>query len=160
MLDSWNNIIFTPVKKQKQGTLRKKSAKKKELGRYKSGLEKSCADMLRDAKIKFVYETQEFLLVPKFKYDGVYHKMTPKSKGMTDRTGRDVLPIRYTPDFLAPDGSWIIETKGYTPSHHDFTMRWKLFLALLVNREEPLPALFICKNRFQIAEAIKIIKGL
>jgi len=78
---------------------------------------------------------------------------------LTDRTGRVVLPIKYTPDFVAKDESWIIETKGYTPSHHDFPMRWKLFLKYLSEREEPLPSLFICRNRQQIEEAIEIIKS-
>ncbi len=54
--------------------------------------------------------------------------MTPKKKEMTDRSGKAVLPIKYTPDFMAKDGSWIIETKGYLPSHHDFPMRWNFFL--------------------------------
>jgi hypothetical protein len=148
------------VKKKKQGTTKRKSAKKRHLGQYKSGLEKSCADMLRSAKVDFLYEQKEYVLQEKFRHEGVYHKMTLKSKDMADRTGNIVLSIKYTPDFVAPDNSWIIETKGFTPSHHDFTMRWKLFLKLLNDSDEPLPALFICKNNSQIEEAIHIIKNL
>ena len=146
------------MKRQKPGTTRRKSAKKRQLGKYKSGLEKSCADLLREAKIPFKYEEDEFVLVDKFRYDGTYHKMTAKKKILSDRSNSVVLPIRYTPDFVAKDNNWIIETKGYTPSHHDFAMRWKLFLKFLVERDEPLPMLFICKNKQQVTEAIEIIK--
>jgi len=85
--------------------------------------------------------------------------MTPKSKGLIDKTDKVVLPIKYTPDFVAKDGSWIIETKGYIHSHHDFPMRWKLFMDYLMKRDEPLPMLFICRNRRQIEQAIYIIKS-
>ncbi len=84
--------------------------------------------------------------------------MTAKKKDLSDRSNSVVLPIRYTPDFVAKDRSWIIETKGYTPSHHDFPMRWKLFLKHVTELGEPLPMLFICKNRQQIQQAIEIIK--
>jgi hypothetical protein len=147
------------VKRRKQGTTKRKSAKKKNLGRYKSGLEKTCADLLAESGIKFAYEETEFVLFEGFRYEGVYHKMTAKKKELTDRSGKAVLPIKYTPDFMATDGSWVIETKGYLPSHHDFTMRWKLFLRFLAERGVPLPKVFICRNRQQITEAIQIIKN-
>ncbi len=147
------------MKRRKAGTTRRKSAKKRQLGKYKSGLEKSCADLLRESKLPFNYEEKEYVLVDKFRFEGVYHKMTAKKKTLTDRSNSMVLPIRYTPDFVAKDGSWIIETKGYTPSHHDFPMRWKLFLKHLVELDEPLPMLFICKNTQQVVEAIEIIKN-
>jgi hypothetical protein len=94
----------------------------------------------------------------KFRYEGVYWKMTPKSKGLVDKTNKVVLPIKYTPDFVAKDGSWMIETKGFIHSHHDFPMRWKLFLRYLSDIGSPLPKLFICRNKTQIQEAINIIK--
>tara|TARA_R100001443_G_scaffold6828_4_gene15911 strand:- start:1888 stop:2343 length:456 start_codon:yes stop_codon:yes gene_type:complete len=147
------------MKRRKAGTTKRKSAKKRQLGKYKSGLEKSCADLLREEKIEFDYEKLEYVLVEKFRHQGVYFKMTPKAKEMKDRTGSVILPIKYTPDFVAKDRSWIIETKGYTPSHHDFTMRWKLFLKHLNDQDEPIPMLFICKNKQQVAEAIQIIKN-
>ena len=147
------------MKRRKAGTTKRKSAKKRQLGKYKSGLEKSCADLLREEKIEFDYEKLEYVLVEKFRHQGVYFKMTPKAKEMKDRTASMILPIKYTPDFVAKDRSWIIETKGYTPSHHDFTMRWKLFLKHLNDQDEPIPMLFICKNKQQVAEAIQIIKN-
>lgn len=148
------------MKRRKNGTSRRKTAKKRNLGKYKSGLEKTCADLLAESGIKFAYEEREFVLMDSFRYEGVYHKTTPKAKDLSNRSGKVVLPIKYTPDFVAPNGGWIIETKGYTPSHHDFPMRWKLFLQYLSQSEEDVPALFICRNRHQIEQAIEIIKDL
>ncbi len=147
------------MKRQARGTTRRKSAKKKELGKYKSGLEKTCGSLLSECGIDFDYEKREYELMPKFRYPATYWKMTPKSKGLIDKTDKVVLPIKYTPDFVAKDGSWIIETKGYIHSHHDFPMRWKLFMDYLMNRGEPLPMLFICRNRRQIEQAIYLIKS-
>ena len=146
------------MKRRKEGTSKSKTARKKNLGRYKSGLEKTCADLLVESGVSFDYEEHEFCLLEGFRYEGTYHKTTPKSKGLVDRSRKAVLPIRYTPDFVGVDGDWIIETKGYTPSHHDFPMRWKLFLKYLEMKGDPMPSLFICRNRKQIEEAIQIIK--
>ena len=147
------------MKRQTRGTSRRKSAKKKELGKYKSGLEKTCGSLLSESGLAFSYEEHEYELVSKFRYPAPYWKMTPKSKGLIDKTDKVVLPIKYTPDFVAKDGSWIIETKGYIHSHHDFPMRWKLFMQYLMERDEPLPMLFICRNRRQIEQAIYLIKS-
>ena len=62
-------------------------------------------------------------------------------------------------DFVAKDESWIIETKGYIPSHHDFPMRWKLFLKHLSDNYDKVPMVFICRNKHQIEQAIKVIKS-
>lgn len=148
------------MKRKTKGTPKRKSAKKRNLGKYKSGLEKTCADLLAESGLSFTYETHEYMLVDKFRYPGVYLKMTAKGKDLSDRTDRVVLPIKYTPDFVGPDGGWIIETKGYAPSHHDFPMRWKLFLKHLIDSGEPVPALFICKNKHQVEQAIVKLKEL
>ena len=148
------------MKRKTKGTPKRKSSKKRNLGKYKSGLEKTCADLLAESGLSFTYETHEYMLVDKFRYPGVYLKMTAKGKDLSDRTDRVVLPIKYTPDFVGPDRGWIIETKGYTPSHHDFPMRWKLFLKHLIDSGEPVPALFICKNKHQVEQAIVKLKEL
>lgn len=146
------------MKRNRGQTSKRKSAKKRELGRYKSGLEKQCADLLAESGIPFSYEEHEYVLMEKFRYEGVYWKMTSKSKEMSDRSNSVALPIRYKPDFIAKDESWIIETKGFLHSHHDFPMRWKLFMKYLTELDKPLPMLFICKNRQQVEHAISIIK--
>lgn len=133
-------------------------SEKRPLGKYKSGLEADAAKLLRSSGLDFDYEGVEFELMPAFTYGGEYHKFTPKSKNLVNRTGKKQFSINYTPDFVAKDGSWIMETKGYVHQRHDFPMRWKLFMNLLESRDEERPMLFICRNKSQVAEAIEIIK--
>jgi hypothetical protein len=83
--------------------------------------------------------------------------MTAKKKEMSDRSNSIQQPIRYTPDFVAKDGSWIIETKGYLPSHHDFPMRWKLFLKYIMDNDLNYDV-YLAKNRQQVDQAISEIK--
>jgi len=136
---------------------RKRSSKKKSLGKFKSAIEKYCSDSLRSAKIPFNYEEQEFMLMDKFRFENKYFKMTAKKKEMSDRSNSIQQPIRYTPDFVAKDGSWIIETKGYLPSHHDFPMRWKLFLKHIMDNDLNYDV-YLAKNRQQVDQAISEIK--
>ena len=147
------------MKRQRKTTKKRTSARKKQLGRYASSIEKYCADQLKEYGLAFDYEEHTFELMEKFRFPNKYFKMTAKGKEMTDRSGSVVLPITYKPDFVGRGHDWIIETKGYLPSHHDFPMRWKLFLKHLVELDEPLPMLFICKNTQQVVEAIEIIKN-
>tara|TARA_R100001510_G_C7656754_1_gene217164 strand:+ start:6999 stop:7451 length:453 start_codon:yes stop_codon:yes gene_type:complete len=144
------------MKKRKAGT---RPSRKKNLGKFKSGIEKYCNDQLRAAGLEFGYEEKEYLLMDKFRYPNRYLKMTAKRKDLTDRSNSIQLPIRYTPDFVAKDGSWVIETKGYLHSHHDFPMRWKLFLHHLVENNMDC-AVYIAKNRYQIDRVIEDIKSL
>ena len=86
--------------------------------------------------------------------------MTAKGKEMTDESGSVVLPITYKPDFVGRDHDWIIETKGYLPSHHDFPMRWKLFLRHLVGKDSKT-IVFLAKNSGQVDHAIQeILKSI
>lgn len=94
----------------------------------------------------------------KFRYPNRYLKMTAKRKDLSDRSGSMQLPIRYTPDFVAKDESWVIETKGYLHSHHDFPMRWKLFLRHLVDNKMDC-AVYIAKNKHQVDQVIADIKS-
>ena len=131
-------------KKQK----RSGKSKKKNLGKFKSAIEKYCSDSLKSAKIPFDYEEKEFVLMDKFRFENKYFKMTAKKKDMSDR---------YTPDFVSKDGSLIIETNGYLPSHHDFPMRWKLFLRYIMDNELNYDV-YLAKNRQQVDQAISEIK--
>jgi len=106
--------------------------------------------------LAFDYEEETFELMEKFKFPNKYFKMTAKGKTMSDRTNSTILPITYTPDFVGRDYKWIIETKGYLPSHHDFTMRWKLFLRYLVGMDSDY-IVFLAKNSGQVDQAIQEI---
>ena len=133
---------------------------KKTLGRYKSNLEKYCANQLHEYGLSFDYEEHEFVLIEGFRFPYRYLKMTNKAKMMSDRSNSKQLPIKYTPDFVGRDHDWIIETKGiYLTSHHDFPMRWKLFLRFLSMNELPY-GVYLAKNKGQVDQAIQdIIKS-
>jgi len=139
--------------KKKTRTTKRKSARKRNLGKYKSSIEKYCADQLREHGLAFDYEKDTFELMESFTFPNKYFKMTAKGKVMRDRSNSVVLPIKYTPDFVGRDRKWIIETKGYLPSHHDFTMRWKLFLKYLVAINSDY-IVFLAKNSGQVDQAI------
>lgn len=141
------------MKKTKSGT---KPRKKRNLGKFKSVIEQYCDEQLRKAGLDFRYEEKEYVLMEKFRYPKRYLKMTAKRKTLSDRSNSILQPIRYTPDFVAADESWVIETKGYLHSHHDFSMRWKLFLHYLVNNNMECDV-YIPKNKPQIDQVIEDI---
>lgn len=119
----------------------------------------SAAKVLRDMGLDFEYEPKEYPLSDSLRYEGIYYKMTPKGKTLLDKSSKLIQPIRYTPDFVCKDESWIIETKGWNKSNPDFWIRWKLFLSHLIEtRSDDLPMLFVCKNTKEVQEAAEIIK--
>jgi len=136
---------------------KRSSSKKKHLGKFKSSIEKYCSDRLRESGIPFSYEQKEFLLMDKFRFENKYFKMTAKRKDMSDRSNSIQQPIRYTPDFVCKNHTWVIETKGYLPSHHDFPMRWKIFLKHIMDNNLNYDV-YLAKNRQQVDQAISEIK--
>lgn len=148
------------MNRRRGGTPPRRSRRKRELGRYKSSLEKYCADQLREYGIAFNYEEVEYTLQESFRYEAVYWKMTTGKKDMTNRSNSIVQPIRYTPDFTGVKHNWIIETKGFTPSQHTFPIRWKMFLKHLDEAGAPYPALFMPKNKQQVDFTVQTIKKL
>jgi hypothetical protein len=141
-----------------QKKLKKKlKSKKKSLGKYKSSLEKYCSDKLRESGIAFTYEEDKFLLMDSFRFEHKYFKMTAKRKEMIDRSNSIQQPIRYTPDFVGKDSKWIIETKGYLPSHHDFPMRWKIFLKHIMDNKLGYDV-YLAKNNRQVDQCVLEIK--
>ena len=139
---------------------RKSSLKKKSLGKFASSIEKYCSNKLREAGIEFTYEETEFKLMESFRFEHKYFKMTNKKKLMSDRSNSVQQPIRYTPDFVCKDHTWIVETKGYLPSHHDFPMRWKLFLNYIMKNDLGYDV-YLAKNKQQVDQAItEILKSM
>lgn len=141
---------------------RKPTAKKKGHVRggkkLKSSLEAYCYDALRGAKLQFDYEEHKYYLMDGFKYEGVYHKATRGKDIMVDKTGKAVLGVTYTPDFVSEKHKFVIETKGWVPSQHTFTIRWKMFLHHMNDTGKGDWMLFIPRNRKQVDDAINIIK--
>ena len=135
---------------------RKRKVKKKSLGKYASGIEKYCATQLKENGIKFDYEEHTYELMDSFCFPHTYLKMTAKGKAMSDRTGKIQRSITYKPDFVSKRKDWVIETKGYLPSHHDFPMRWKLFMRHIVDNNLGC-SVFLAKNQAQVDQAIQEI---
>jgi len=138
-------------------TRKKLKPKKKSLGKFASAIEKYCSDKLRESGIAFSYESEQFVLMESFRFEHKYFKMTAKGKDMSDRTNSVQHPIRYTPDFVGKDSKWIIETKGYLPSHHDFPMRWKIFLKHIMDNKLGYDV-YLAKNKRQVDQCVLEIK--
>ena len=69
-----------------------------------------------------------------------------------------VRAITYTPDFIDPNGKWIIEVKGF--ANDVFPLKWKLFKNYLNQNSVPVPTLYLPKNQTQVKKTIELIKNL
>ena len=124
---------------------------------FASSLEAYCYSKLKENNIDFEYEGESFTVLPSFKFLGRYLASSPKKKELTDKTGKLVRAITYTPDFVSHENKFIIETKGFVPSNHSFPLRWKLFLAYLNDNDMGVYQVFLPKNQGQVDDLIKII---
>ena len=80
---------------------------------------------LQKAKIKSLYEQKKFILMKGFHFSNVC--VEPKKKDYIGITAI-VRDITYTPDFVDPNGKWIIEVKGF--ANDVFPIKWKLFKSI------------------------------
>ena len=81
--------------------------------KFASGLERYMYQALKKAKIKAAYEGATFEIVEDFMFDNASYERTANGKGEFKQRGRKkILPIKYTPDFICPNYSFIIECKG------------------------------------------------
>jgi|TARA_R110001583_G_C5588763_1_gene403587 hypothetical protein len=121
---------------------------------FQSLLEKKMYQLLHEQEIPVEYEEHSFtifdaLVYPQACYEGTAKKLYNK--------GSKVRSINYTPDFVDPNGKWIIETKGY--ANESFPLRWKLFKRHL--KENNLAyVLFMPRNKTQCLEVLELIKQL
>jgi hypothetical protein len=133
-------------------------AKKKDLGIYRSGLEKYCAEALKSNGLVFEYEPK-YVIMEGFNYPSTYFKSVPKQGLMVDRSDSKHLPITYKPDFLLPHNNIFIETKGFVRRNDSFPLRWKLFMKYLVDSGMGHFRLFIPSNQKQVDQIINFIKN-
>ena len=143
-------------KRNKKSKSKVKNAKKSTYdGKdFKSNLELYCYKLLKEAKIPVKYEEQTFIIFdaivyPQACYEGTTKKLYNK--------GSKIRPITYTPDFVDPNGKFIIETKGY--SNESFPLRWKLFKKHLKDNNHHY-VLFMPRNKKQVDEVVELIKQL
>ena len=123
--------------------------------KFRSKLELFTYRKLEEAKIKSLYEKKKFVLMQGFHF-GNRCVEPHKSKGYIDITTK-IRDITYTPDFVDPNGKWIIEVKGY--ANDVFPIKWKLFKHHLMDHGYDY-VLFLPKNQKQVLETIELIKEL
>jgi hypothetical protein len=121
---------------------------------FASTLESTMYKLLKESGIEAGYESQVYVLVDGFAYKEENWERTRKdSPEMSDK--RKAQPMRYTPDFVSPDESFVIEVKG-RPNER-FPVVWKLFKDLMNKRDKP-PVLFMPKSKVDCEQVIKILK--
>ena len=141
---------------KRKGRSKVKNAKKSTYDgkEFKSNLELHCYKKLKEAKISVKYEEITFtifdaIVYPQACYEGTSKKLYNK--------GSKIRPITYTPDFVDPNGKFIIETKGY--ANESFPLRWKLFKKHLKDNNHHY-VLFMPRNKKQVDEVVELIKQL
>ena len=116
-------------KSKKKGPVQSKKIKYDGIT-FASGLERYMYMALKKAKIKAEYEGDTFVLIPGFHFPNTSLERQRNGRGgFTNRGGRKIQAITYTPDFVGAD--FIIECKGR--ANEVFPMRWKLFKKYLVD---------------------------
>ena len=123
--------------------------------KFRSKLELFTYMKLEDAGIKSLYEKKKYILLQGFHYEAECYE-PDKRKGYVDNT-KKVRDITYTPDFVDPNGKWIIEVKGY--ANDVFPIKWKMFKNHLMQLDDP-PVLYLPKNQGQVLQTIELIKNL
>lgn len=120
---------------------------------FASGLEKYMYICLKKEKIKFVYEGETFELLPGFNFNSECYERQSNGKGeFTNRGGKKVLNIKYTPDFIGED--FIIETKGR--ANESFPLRWKMF-KYLMHLKNDKRTLYKPQNQSECQETTRLI---
>ena len=127
--------------------------------KFRSKLELFTYRKLEEAGIKALYEKEKFVLMEGFRYteDSIEPSNKKATKGQFINNTDKVRDITYTPDFVDPNGKWIIEVKGF--ANDVFPLKWKLFKHMLHHHDDP-PVLYLPKNQKQVLETIELIKEL
>ena len=121
---------------------------------FSSGLERYTYMALKKEKLFEGYENEMFTLIDGFTFSNECYSRTMSNKGdFTNRGGKKVLGIKYTPDFCGKD--FIIECKGF--ANESFPMRWKLFKLWLTQNQDGR-TLYKPSNQKQVDQTIELIK--
>ena len=127
--------------------------------KFRSKLELFTYKKLEEAGIKSLYEERKFVLMEGFRFeqDSIEPSNKRATKGEYINHADKVRDITYTPDFVDPNGKWIIEVKGF--ANDVFPLKWKLFKKHLQQIGNP-PILYLPKNQGQVLKTIELIKTL
>jgi hypothetical protein len=138
--------------KRKRGPVRSKKVTFDGI-QFASGLEKYMYIALKKAKIKAKYEGQTYVLQEGFMLENKSYERQSNGKGeMVNRGSKKILPIKYTPDFIAD--SFIIECKGR--ANESFPLRWKMFKNY-INKHMKHVTLYKPQNQKECDEVINLI---
>ena len=137
---------------------RVRNARKKEVDgiNFRSLLEVFCYRKLKESGIASEYETKKYVLFKGMHYGSNRYEDNGKT-GYKDKKDHKVRDITYTPDFIDPEGKWIIECKGF--ANERFPLKWKMFMKLLMEQDDP-PVLFMPRNQKQILQTVEMILEL
>ena len=137
---------------KKKGPVRAKRVRQDGIN-FASGLERYMYLALKKAKIKSVYEGQTYVLQDGFEFTNDCYEKQSNGKGeYKNRGNKKILPVKYTPDFVARD--FIIECKGR--ANESFPMRWKMFKKY-VNVNLPHVTLYKPQNPKECDKVIELI---
>ena len=127
--------------------------------KFRSKLELFTYKKLEEAGIKALYEKKKFVLMEGFRFEQESIEPSNKraTKGEYINNADKVRDITYTPDFVDPNGKWIIEVKGF--ANDVFPLKWKLFKNYLQQQGDP-PVLYLPKNQGQVLKTIELINQL
>ena len=130
------------IKRKKKGPVQAKKIKYDGIN-FASGLERYMYMALQKAKIKAIYEGKSYTLIEGFDFTSESYERQSNGKGdFTNRGNKRILPITYTPDFVADN--FIIECKGR--ANESFPIRWKLFKRYV---EQNMPGVTLYKPQNQ-----------
>ena len=139
--------------KRKKGPVRSKKVTFDGI-QFASGLEKYMYIVLKQAKIKAVYEGATFVLQEDFKFDVDSYERQANGKGdMINRGQKKIQNIKYTPDFVSD--SFIIECKGR--AKESFPIRWKMFKMYVKEYMEHV-TLYKPQNQKECDKVVELIK--
>ena len=123
--------------------------------KFASGLEVYMYKALKKAKIKAIYEGATFEIIEDFMFNNTSYERTANGKGEFKQRGRKkILPIKYTPDFICNNYTFIIECKGR--ANESFPLRWKLFKKYLTDNKL-YPRLYKPQNQKECDETTRLI---
>tara|TARA_B100000085_G_C18552449_1_gene516463 strand:- start:82 stop:441 length:360 start_codon:yes stop_codon:yes gene_type:complete len=115
--------------------------------------------VLKDIKAPFTYEGQTYVIVDGYYFPNESYEKTPSKKFLHNVGEKNILPIKYTPDFVDKQypPRFIIECKGHP--NDSFPLRWKLFKKFLV--ENNITAkLYMPRNQKDCQEVGRLLKDL
>ena len=143
------------TRKPKNKKVRNATAKVYKGIKFRSKLELFTYKKLEDAEINSLYEKKKYILQEGFHYTAECHE-PHKTKGYVNNEYK-VRDITYTPDFVDPNGKWIIEVKGF--ANDVFPLKWKMFKQHIMQNGLEYK-LFLPKNQKQVLQTIELIKQL